>query len=420
MIPQGPIARATLQTSLVLGLRLVVQAGTLLLLTRMLEPEQFGAFAALAALAALLGTMATFGTHLTVLRELSQDPSRRDKALPSAFGTTATSGALLLTLYLALSATWLRNVNVAAEVIICIAMSELLLQPFLSIVVIEWHASNRIARAQLLLMSPRILQLGVAATISASNTMHPLVAYAPGHLLAAFVALCFALNMSPNPWPRPHRWRIPSWPEWRANSGYAFLSITGTGPVELDKALAARLLPLDAAGVYAASSRVIGAISTPVLAMMLSVLPRLFHGGAHRSRHLLRWIFLTACGYGIVAGVAIWWAAPFIEWLFGSRYEGITQNIRWLAVAVPGMSMRFASTNALTALGRPWQRISIELVGLAMMIALSYSLASPSWPQGLIVAIVSTEWAIALWGWTALLFYTSNTRCTPRGVEGQK
>lgn len=52
----GPIARATIRTSFVLGLRLLVQAGTLLLVARMLGPADYGAFAAIAA--ALFG-MAT-------------------------------------------------------------------------------------------------------------------------------------------------------------------------------------------------------------------------------------------------------------------------------------------------------------------------------------------------------------------------
>ena len=46
----GPIARGTLRTTFVPGLRLPVQAGTLLLVARMLGPQQFGAFAGVAAL----------------------------------------------------------------------------------------------------------------------------------------------------------------------------------------------------------------------------------------------------------------------------------------------------------------------------------------------------------------------------------
>ena len=42
---KGPIARGTVRTSFVLGLRVLVQAGTLLLIARTLRPDRFGAFA---------------------------------------------------------------------------------------------------------------------------------------------------------------------------------------------------------------------------------------------------------------------------------------------------------------------------------------------------------------------------------------
>ena len=61
---QGPIARGTIRTSFVLGLRLLVQADMLLIVARMLGPHQFGAFAGVAALAVILGTLLTFGIHL--------------------------------------------------------------------------------------------------------------------------------------------------------------------------------------------------------------------------------------------------------------------------------------------------------------------------------------------------------------------
>ncbi|MGH8403185.1 MAG: lipopolysaccharide biosynthesis protein, partial [Gammaproteobacteria bacterium] len=61
-ITKGPIARGTIRTGIVLGLRLLVQAGTLLLVARLLGPREYGAFAGVAALAVMLGTLATFGT----------------------------------------------------------------------------------------------------------------------------------------------------------------------------------------------------------------------------------------------------------------------------------------------------------------------------------------------------------------------
>ena len=96
----GPIAKSTIQTSFVLGLRLLIQAGTLLLVARMLGPNEFGIFAGVAALAVLIGTFSTFGTHLVLLGEMSKDPHQREHILSYAVPTTLIGGSLLFVLYL--------------------------------------------------------------------------------------------------------------------------------------------------------------------------------------------------------------------------------------------------------------------------------------------------------------------------------
>lgn len=100
---KGPITLGTIRTSFVLGLRLIVQAGTLLLLAAVLGPEGFGLYAGLGALAVLLGTLANFGTHLTLLRDVSRASPEVDATLRLALGTTAFCGAVLLFIYVLLS-----------------------------------------------------------------------------------------------------------------------------------------------------------------------------------------------------------------------------------------------------------------------------------------------------------------------------
>jgi len=67
---KGPIARGTVRTSVVLGLRLVVQAGTLLIVARMLGPGAFGVFAGVAALAVLLAQNPLSAVSPRLLRKL--------------------------------------------------------------------------------------------------------------------------------------------------------------------------------------------------------------------------------------------------------------------------------------------------------------------------------------------------------------
>ncbi len=398
---QGPIAQATVRTSAMLGLRLFAQAGTLLLLTRMLGPANFGRFSAVAALALLLGLLANAGTHLTLLRDLSLDATRRAQLLPAVLGTTLACGALLFVLYLPL--VLLLRIDVAPSAIICIGASELLLQPFLAVRSAEYQAQGEIARSQLLTTIPLLLRL---LAVGALYVLHAnsLRLYAICYLLAAAIALILAGLRSNASWPAPATWRLLSATQFRDNGGYALLNAAAAGPNEIDKPLATKLLPSTSAGTYAAATRVAGALILPVMAMMMSALPRLFReSGSDNHRGLLRLIFAVSLAYGLLAGAGMWLFATPLESLFGENYAGIAGNLHWLAFAVPGMCLRIAATSSLMAEDRPWLRIATELLGCACIFGFSFGMAHSSVMHFMPLTILCSEWVMAACAWYYLL-----------------
>lgn len=403
---KGPIARSTIRTSFVFGLRLVVQAGTLLLVARLLGPQQFGAFAGVAALAVMLGALATFGTHLVLLREVSKAPERRNHVLSYAVPSTLLCGGALLAIYLLVCNFVLGEADVSVTVLVAIGVAEMLLQPLFGLPAAEHLALGRIARSQLLTTLPLALRLAAAIGVFMLHPADPITAYAYGYLAASLFALCFASTTMPAPWPAVKRWRLPTQSELRDSAGYAALNITAAGPSELDKTLATKLLPLAASGLYAAGARVVGAATLPVIAMMISALPRLFREGVaqpKRTARLLRWIFAAALGYSIALAVALWFAAPVFVTLFGPKYEGIERTIHWLTLAVPGMALRMAAGSVLMALGRPWIRVSFEVMGLAVLVVASVVLATNFGPVGMPLALACSEWLMAVLGWSLIV-----------------
>lgn len=409
MIPKpsfkGPITQGTIRTSFVLGLRLVVQAGTLLLVARMLGPHRFGAFAGIAALAVILGTLSTFGSHLVLLGEVSKDPARRTRVLAYAVPLTLLCGSTLLFAYVVLSALLFNEAGIALAVLISIGTAEIVLQPLLMLPAMEHLAIGRIARSQLLQILPLGLRLAAAATVSLLGSHDPLILYGYGYFVASVVALGFALAALPGPWPRMRVWRLPYRTELKEATGYAAMAITAISPVELDKTLATRLLPLAAAGLYAAGARVVGAATLPIIAMMLSSLPRLFRDGTsqpQRTRHLVRWIFCAALGYSVALVLALWFLAPAFEWIFGNQYAGIQHTIRWFTLAVPGMALRLAAGSVLMALGKPWIRVVFEVLGLVTLVIAAVVLAPHFATAGMPLALACSEWVMAGIGWITL------------------
>lgn len=401
---KNDIARNTLHTSAVLVLRLLIQAGSLLAVTRMLGPERFGEFAGVAALAVVLGALSSCGSHLVLLREMSRDPNRSHDVLPFALGTTLAGGTVLLLIFCASVAILLPTTHIAVSVLLCIGLAELWLQPLLVLTSIDRQAHGQIAASQLLLTLPLALRLIAAWFIWAGAFSQPLEIYAFAYFATAIISLLAGLRGVRRTWPPLARWRLPKREEWLDTSGFAVLNMTAMGPTELDKTLALRLLPLAAAGLYAASARVVGALVLPVMALMLATLPRLFRDGRNaEGQKLLRGIFVSALLYGLLAALALRSGGFVLEWAFGARYEGMGNVLHWLALAVPGMALRIAAGNALMAGSHPWLRAGTEVLGLSALGAAAWLFATSHHDAGMPLALACSEWSMAIVGWLMLL-----------------
>ena len=403
---RGPIARATIRTSFVLGLRLVVQAGTLLLVARMLGPADYGAFAAIAALAVLMGTFATFGTHLVLLAEVSKAPRQRQPVLAYAVPTTLISGSVLFLLYLAAGQFWLASASVPLQVMACIGLAETLLLPLYLLPATEELALEKTARSQLLVIFPLALRMAVAGIVMLLAPAQPLVLFAWLYLATALLALVCMKVYKHDAWLQPKHWKLPNRAQLKHSIGYATLSLTAAGPSELDKMLAVKLLPLGVSGLYAAASRVIGAATLPVTALLLSALPRLFRqAGEHsaQSQRLNRWIYLSVLIYGMALAGLLWFAAPAMQWLFGSRYQGMGDMLRWLCIAVPGLVLRLTVASILMTQDKPWLRAGFEVFGMATLAIAAFALYPMFGSKGMALALAASEWGMVLAGMVFIL-----------------
>lgn len=398
---RGPIALATLRTSLILGIRLAMQAGTLLLVARLLGPERFGEFAGVAALAVVIGTLSSFGTNLVFLGEVSKEPGRRMHVLAYALPTTLLCGTLLLAVYLLFAGVYLSASSASLMVLLAIGAAEILLQPLFAFLSNEHLAMERIARSQVVISLPLVMRLLAASLVFMVDAADPLAAFSFGYLIASAIALSLATATSSAPWPTLRDWRLPSRAELHQSSGYAALAFTACGPGEIDKTLAAVLLTPSSSGLYAAGTRVIGAVTLPVIAMLLSALPRLFREGHTQPREttrLLRWILVAALLYSALITAVLWLAASAFMGLFGPGYEGISQMIQWLCLAVPGMALRIAAGSMLMALGRPWMRAGFEIAGVIVLLVCSLMLTGRLGVTGMAVALACAEWTMAALG----------------------
>jgi len=402
----GPIVKSTFQTSFVLGLRLLIQAGTLLLVARMLGPSQFAAFAGIAALAVLLGTFSTFGTHILMLVEVSKDRTQRENILSYAVPTTLIMGSLIFLIYIFLCLLLFENFTLPLQIIFCIGFTEIVLLPVYLLATTEELALEKTAISQLLMIFPLALRAFAVTVVMIIDTNFPLEFYSWLYLVSGLLALGCMKLYKPNSWLKFGQWRFAKKREIKNSSGYAILALTAAGPGELDKMLAVKILSVGAGGLYIAASRVIGAATLPVTALLLSLLPRLFRDGKislQRSRQLNNLILSCVFVYSVTLAALIWSIAPWVEWLFGHKYQGMTEMLQWLCFSVPALSLRLSIVSMLMTMERPWLRVGVEILGMFVLIINAIIFYPIFGVIGMALALALAEWLMVLIGYLIVL-----------------
>lgn len=384
-----------------MGVRILAQAATLLVVARMLGPTDYGAFAGIAALAVLLGTLSAFGNQIVLVAEVSRDGSRRDGVLAFALPTTLVCGSVLLAVYIGVALVLLRGAAIDRLAVVALGVAEVLIQPLIGLASAEHQGRDRIAMSQTVATLPLALRAIAAVAVWQLRPENPLLDFTLGYLGASVLGLMLALRTLPQPWPAFDRWRLARRHELAEAAGFAAISVTAIGPTELDKTLALRLLSLGEAGVFAAGTRVIIASMVPIVAMMQAATPRLFRSAAHDASStniLLRQLGWFALGYAVLVGGGLYAAAPIVQWVFGASYFHLDDAVRWLTPVIPGIALRTVASNALVSLGKPWMRVSFEIFGLLVLVAAASTLAPHLGIKGMVVALASAEWSMAILG----------------------
>jgi O-antigen/teichoic acid export membrane protein len=401
----GPLARATLRTSAVLLLRLLVQAASLLMLTRLLGTAMFGVFSGMAASAALLGSLASAGTHLVLLGEVSVAPGRRQTVLRYALPVSLLAGISLLLVYAALTLPLLRTTGLSADIALAIGFGEIVFQPFVMLVAMETLAHDKTARSQLLLIVPLFFKFCAIFPVYFFVSENRLQIFAWTYLVSILLAFRIVKRHLPEKWPSWRTWRLPSFTEFRHMLGHALLNFTASAPLEADKALMPRLLPPHIAGVYAVGTRIACALVLPIVAMILGALPRLYRQCVKNSteqKKLHRWIFLATLTYSMIVAAVLAIAAPLFTLLFDASYAGLTQTLRLLAFAVPAISLQFSAANVLMGQNRPWTRATLEISGLMVLWLTAVTADFMSDEARMPFALACADWWLAIVGWAIL------------------
>jgi O-antigen/teichoic acid export membrane protein len=407
---KGALARASLFTAVVLGLRMTTQGALLILLTRLLKPYFYGSYAAAASLGVILGALSSLGAGYVLMSRATKRAEEVAELWRYAWPLTVTLGCALVPLYGIVCTLAVHDRAIPLHVLLIIGACELLLTPFTTLSSFVLQAREKVPLSQVVQWLPSALRV-IAAL--ACFMLHPqsdsslLFDVAASQFVASLLGAIIGIWVTSRHAPLNWKPRIPNKEELKVGSSYAAMVVVAYNPSEMDKIAAVSAVGAYDAGLYTASSRVMNALIMPVIAMILAAQPRLFrhaHVTAGESRPLIRLMGLLTFAWGLLCSFTMVLGSHFLPMLLGSAYLETAALLAWMAATAPFLSLRVAAGNILAALGGPMERLAFELGGIVLLLVSMFTLAPLLGTKGVVAANFFAETAMACAGW--LMIYS--------------
>lgn len=368
----GRLGQNTLFGAAGLGIRSIIQAIYLLLVSRWLGAEGYGLFAGSVALVVLGTPLANWGSAMLLTRYISEDRSRSRAMWATALVQTGVVGGLLVVATLLASTLLFQQLSLLPMLLL--ALSELILLPAAHAATSQCYALERgKASATVMCLVPlgRTLAMLLAIVGGLAGTPgHAAMAHFIGSVLGLLIAMAVVAVIDGLPaW----RSRLPLRHSFRQGTAYAVSNLAGTSYQEVDKVLMLQVLGAMAAGTYTVAFRAASIFVLPISALISATLPRLMaHRGSGTTAGTFRAVLLVALGYGLIAGMAIVIAAPFMPVLFGPEYEASARQLLLFSPWPVLFALRQCFAAQLTARLRQVARTYVEIAGLVLVVVLNW------------------------------------------------
>lgn len=390
----GALARASMHTIGLFGIRLVTQIILLFLLARYLGPSAFGEYAAIAAFAVLLGAISSLGIGFLVLIDTAHSPKTGLQTYKKALPITLLSACLLLPLYLIISHSVIKT-SAATYILMMIGLSELIAIPLITVQAQRCQGLGCVGQGQLLLIAPLVSRLLLLTILTGLVPDGGLLYFAGIHLTTSLLSLgvgivlvgTFQLNLI--------NATAIDLPTVRKSVPYAFMRLASLGPGEIDKTIAPRLIGSTEAGAYAMATRGLAVATLPIIALMLVVQPRILSTAPphqDKIRILTITVLTGSLLYGVAIGMLFYNIAPSIFFfLLGDAFSVTLDILRLLALVAPLLTFRVALGGLLVAYEMPKTRTIVEATGTVTLLVIAMLVVPAMSVVGFVLAIGVSE-----------------------------
>ncbi len=344
------------------GLRIVVQLGYFLIISRSLGPAGYGTFASVIAVTAFTSTFVGVGCDQVVIRHVA----REGTGFPQAFGNALTSvlislPILLPLVVLAVLALDLPGMTLAA--VLMVAVAELVLYRLVSLSNACFQAHEKARQQFVINVSVLLIRLGAAFAAWQFFSPLTLEIWAAWYLAGSALAAALAVGMVLARLGRPALVLRPR--DLGDGFVYALEFASIAGLRDLDKPVVVQTLDATAGGHYTAAFRIVDTACVPVRALLSATYTRYFHhsrAGSAEAFAFARKVLPIMAAVSVAVGVGLVVVAPFVPRLIGEEYGPAVPIIQLLCLYPLTLGVSAMGGDVLRALGMQKARMVVMIV----------------------------------------------------------
>ncbi|WP_226702305.1 oligosaccharide flippase family protein [Microbulbifer elongatus] len=369
----GALARNTIWLMTSQAIRIFVQAAYFLLITRTLGAQGYGIFAGVVSLTTILAAFAGMGSGHILIKNVARAPD----SFSHYWGITLTlllATSIPLTSLLLLLGILFLPPEVPAEIVVTIAIADLIFAPLVLICSQSFQGFQRIREAATILLILALSRLMTALAMGLKESSPTPEDWANFYLAGTIIATVISFYFVRNRLSAHFKPQLITLKELREGFSFSLSNSGQRGNNDIDKTMLLRLDTAQSAGLYSAAYRIVEVAFMPVTALLSAAYSRFFQQGANGlsgSRNYALKLLAPATGYAALSTIIIYFFAPYLPMLLGDGFESTESVARWLAIMPLLLTLYTTSALALTGAGHQNLRTGIEISTLGINLVLN-------------------------------------------------
>lgn len=373
---QGRLFKNTVWMAGGLGVKSLIQFIYFIVIARALDSHGYGIFVALASLVGVFAPFSSWGSGNILIKHVARDRALFSNYWGSAIAITLYS-SLTLMIFVGAISKYVLPIGIPIILVLFVSLADLLFSRLTDLSSQAFQAFESLNISSIIQTLPNVFRLLAAVMLFflpiAKNSLNWSVLYLASTFLSSLVAMILVY--------RNLGWgKLDVRPIFRelGEAGAFAVSLSAQSVYnDIDKSMLARLSSANAAGTYAAGSRIIDVAFTPVRSVLYASYARFFKNGENGlgdsvrfAKKLLPLSFL----YSTCIMVVLYFSAPLIPVLFGIHFKDSIQVVRWLSPLILLRSLHYFAADALTGAGYQKLRTIVQTAVAGLNVVLNVCL----------------------------------------------